>query len=53
MEAFGLFKKGIKPEWEDPVNVHVRSVWVGVGLCVWAKSVRAPVDIGGFIRSNI
>lgn len=24
LEAFGLFKKGIKPEWEDPVNVQVR-----------------------------
>lgn len=23
LEAFGLFKKGVKPEWEDPVNVQV------------------------------
>lgn len=23
LEAFGLFKKGVKPEWEDPVNAQV------------------------------
>lgn len=32
LEAFGLFKKGVKPEWEDPVNVQVRVCARGGGF---------------------
>lgn len=32
LEAFGLFKKGVKPEWEDPVNVQVLVCARGVGF---------------------
>jgi hypothetical protein len=35
LEAFGLFKKGVKPEWEDPINMQGLCVCVCLCVCVF------------------